>query len=71
MTKKNKARKPRPPTAPAADYKGMLQFVETGPQMPEKRSAEERRHDFGEICIPGPGISAMPRPNALSFRQQL
>lgn len=27
----------------------MLKFVSLGPQMPEKRTAEARRHDFGEI----------------------
>jgi glutamate synthase (NADPH/NADH) small chain len=49
MTKRSKASKPRAPKAPAGEYKGMLQFVETGPQMPDKRGAEERRKDFGEI----------------------
>ncbi len=50
MGKKTKAAaQPRAATAPATRYKGMLQFVETGAQMPEKRDAKARRTDFAEI----------------------
>ena len=49
MTKKSKASNARAPKAPTAEYKGMLQFVDMDPQMPEKRTADERRKDFGEI----------------------
>lgn len=49
MTKKSKASKAGAPKAPASGFKGMLQFVDTDPQMPEKRGAGERRKDFAEI----------------------
>ncbi len=48
MKKKRKASKSSP-TAPADGWEGMLQFTDTGPHMPEKRSAELRRRDFSEI----------------------
>ena len=49
MTKRSKGSTRRAPKAPAGNYGGMLRFVETGPQMPEKRDAELRRKDFDEI----------------------
>jgi len=49
MATKRKAGKASAPPAPASEYKGMLQFVETGARMPEKRAAGERNRDFGEI----------------------
>ncbi len=40
------------PKAAAPQWEGMLRFVETEQRMPDKRSAERRRHDFDEIYRP-------------------
>lgn len=48
MTRKSKASK-GPEKAPATEWKGMLQFTDNDQQMPDKRGADERRHDFDEI----------------------